>query len=70
MKWGWIEYDISEILSYGIEDTKVSVPPWGYRARVGKGWAIGKTDEFKNMNNGWNWYLKHKCLEKIQTCVR
>ena len=42
MKWGWIDSDISDILSYGKENTKGLVSPWGYRARVGKGWEAGK----------------------------
>ena len=45
MIWCWKYYDISEILSYGTENTKSIVSPWGYGARVGKVWANGE--------NGW-----------------
>ena len=52
MKWGWIYFDISEILSYGTPKTKGLMSPWGYRARVEKGWATGKTLEEILTQNG------------------
>ena len=40
--WGWKDSGISWILSYGTKNTKGLVYPWGYSARVGKGWATRK----------------------------
>ena len=69
MIWSLKYYHISGTLAYGAAKTKASVTPWGYRARLGKIWATGKTDECKNMNDKWNIDMNHKCLEHIQKCL-
>ena len=42
MVWGWKDFDISEILSYGTTSTNASVTPWGYGDRLGKVLATGE----------------------------
>ena len=40
--WGWKDYDISDILSYGTTKTRDSVSSWGYGAKLWKVWATGE----------------------------